>query len=501
MEKESRVVFRNVGQLYFPQTRVECHYSLTSDHPWTSKDWIGLFEVGWSSVTDYHTYTWALVPEGYTKGTNVNCCALFHAFYLPRPSPVEYQFVYVNEKGEVCARSRNFTFCAPKPLDELETMKEDRGEEEEEAEDGEEELLLVIPRAQLLQSRLEVCLKEQADLKQALKMAKGEKEVDEKSRTEARREWEHEREAMAKEISELTENLRHNCETLKKMEGKHKVLKGTLGHFTRLARDVKYTQESLSTELSDLLAVKSESQQRIGDLEDDIKVLTDRTNETNTELERMKERAKKLSNQMKHEDEKRKSLQAENEAALAEVRALQERLESSEHVAEKLRRELRELGTQQGHTHTELHQARLQVARLTLQLSEEHLALKEERANWALEREAYKQTAEIDKKKLQELSCEVQRKEEWLQEERMEREKLEVELGRERDGNRVLLSDAKREVQELRASQRKEREQQRLEKQGETGPNLEPRAGEGKLLLLPEVINPILSELADSPLW
>lgn len=47
---------------------------------------------------------------------------------------------------------------------------------------------------------------------------------------------------------------------------------------------------------------------------------------------------------------------------------------------------------------------------------------------------------QTDKKKLQELSCEVQRKEEWLQEERAEREKLEVELGSERDCNRVSES-------------------------------------------------------------
>lgn len=49
---------------------------------------------------------------------------------------------------------------------------------------------------------------------------------------------------------------------------------------------------------------------------------------------------------------------------------------------------------------------------------------------------------QTDKKKLQELSCEMQRKQEWLQEERMEREKLEVELGRERDCNRVSKSIA-----------------------------------------------------------
>lgn len=87
--------------------------------------------------------------------------------------------------------------------------------------------------------------------------------------------------------------------------------------------------------------------------------------------------------------------QAENEADLLEVRSLQERLDASELVAESLRRELRELGTRQAHTQTELHQARLQVAQLTLQLSEENLVFREERANWALEREAFKHAAEV----------------------------------------------------------------------------------------------------------
>lgn len=59
---------------------------------------------------------------------------------------MEYEFRYVDKMGEVCAHSHPFTFRAPKPLEELETVKEEADEE-----DGEEELLLVIPRAQLLQ--------------------------------------------------------------------------------------------------------------------------------------------------------------------------------------------------------------------------------------------------------------------------------------------------------------------------------------------------------------
>ncbi|XP_072238443.1 calcium-binding and coiled-coil domain-containing protein 1-like [Leuresthes tenuis] len=569
MDKHPTVVFRNVGQLYFPQTRVECHYSLTSEHQWSSGDWIGIFEMGWSSLKQYYTYTWALVPEGYTERTIVDYCALFQASYLPRPSDVEYQFVYVDKMGKVCSRSRPFIFCAPKPLEELETLKEEQDEE-----DGEEELMLVIPRAQLLQSRLEECLKKQEDLQQALDIAREKMEDKKEISKAARIEWESERGAMREQITELRDNLRHSCEMLRKMEEKHK--------------DATYSQENLTSELSKLMAEKAENQQKIKDLENDMKVLSDKEKEASNELERVKERVKKTSSQMKHDEEKRKTLQAEMEASVVEVRGLQEHLEASDHVAESLRRELRELGTRQSHTHTELHQARLQVAQLTLQLSEEDLMLREERANSTLEREAYKHAAEIDKKKIQELTCELQRKEDWLQEERVERDNLETELGREK----VLLKDAKRELQELRAVLRKlqeEREEEQIDKQArdlvnyirqfeqklgivpETQPqsrvtscifpgssserdeddapsassrsipsplfvpaqleqpdrtetpaethtqsdvdkpafdtldekrqHCETQAEEGKQLILPELVNPVLSELSDSPMW
>ncbi|TNN81323.1 Calcium-binding and coiled-coil domain-containing protein 1 [Liparis tanakae] len=382
MDKLSTVVFRNVGQLYFPQTRVECHYSLTSDHRWSSSDWIGIFEMGCSSVKQYYTYTWAVVPEGYTEGTSINCFVLFQASYLPRPSAMQYQFIYVDSMGEVCARSRSFTFRAPKPLEELETVKEEQDEE-----DGEEELLIVIPRAQLLQSQLDECFKKQANAHQALDAAKEETEKEKSNSNTAMVEWEREREAMKEELSELRDNLRLNCEMLKKMEGKHEI----------------------------------------------------------------------------QADHASRCLGVENQAALVEVRGLQERLETSEHVAEGLRRELRKLGTRKGHTHTELNQARLQVAQLTLLLSEENLVLREERASWALEREAYKHAAETEANRFQELSCEVQRKEEWFQEERMEREKLEVTLEQERDCNRNV-----------------------------TRQRGEPPAAEGRLLMLPQPVDPVL---------
>lgn len=99
------------------------------------------------------------------------------------------------------------------------------------------------------------------------------------------------------------------------------------------------------------------------------------------------------------------AVQEENETALQDARALQESLEASEHLVESLRRELRELGSRQGHTHTDLQQARLQAAQLALQLSEENLAHREEVAGWALEREALKQAAEVRRTQRRPSSC------------------------------------------------------------------------------------------------
>ncbi|XP_012993622.2 calcium-binding and coiled-coil domain-containing protein 1b isoform X2 [Esox lucius] len=450
MESQSKVEFRNVGQMYFPQSRVDCHFSLRADHHWTNKDWIGLFKADWSSVKEYSTFAWAVTPEGFSGGTNANCCVHFQASYLPRPSDVEYQFVYVDHQGQVCARSRNFTFCISKPLDELETLTEEKEQEEGDEEGDGDDLMLVVPRAQLLQTRLEECLRDQAVLKKAREEAEREKEREEEKSKRAKEEWEREREEMKEEITELRDHLRRCSERMEDMDGKQK--------------DMQFSQETVSN----LLDEKAESQQRIRELEDDIIALTNRWKETEAELERMKERVKKMSTQLRDEENERNNLQMENGAVLAELRVTQKRLEASERKAEGLRQELSEMVAQQGHSHAELHQARLQAAQLTLQQSDADLALREGRARWAQEREAFKQAAELDKEKVQKLSRELQRKEEWLQEERMEREKLEVELGKEKDCSRVQLSDARRELQEAMAILRKnekEREQLKLERQ------------------------------------
>ncbi|KAM3616973.1 uncharacterized protein V6R79_000367 [Siganus canaliculatus] len=501
MEKAWQVEFRNVGCNYFPQSRVDCHYTLSSQHNWASNDWIGLFKVGWLSVKDYHTFVWALAPTDYQEGTEVNYCVHFQASYLPKPSAQEYEFVYIDAKGEVCSRSSKFTFCAPKPLEDLVTL-----EEESHGEEGGTDMLLVVPRAEVLQNRLQECLRERAEL---LQVQEGENRQREREKLEykrARESWDRHRKMLESDIDSLQEELKQSQEKIEEIQRKQK--------------EEKALGELLAQEKSTLLDAKEESNVRITELEEDIKTLTQRTVERETELERMKERAKRATAQRKEEENDRKSLQnklehteselrslskefqglrnslaqrdtsvlqlqstittltqklttahrkeAENEATLKEMRSLRERFNTSERIAEGLKSDLSAMVAQRDQGQAELHQARLQAAQLTLQLADSSLALREGRARWAQERQNLQRTAEKDHEQLEKVNTEMQRVEEKLQEERMERVKLEVELGREKDCNRVQLCETRRELQELKASVRvaqKEKEQLIAEKQ------------------------------------
>ncbi|XP_050978162.1 calcium-binding and coiled-coil domain-containing protein 1b isoform X2 [Labeo rohita] len=440
MEEKRTVTFRDVAESYFSQTRVDCRYTISKQHSWSSHDWIGLFKVGWLTVKEYYTFAWALAPEGYQTGTDANCSVAFHSSYLPIPGGEAYQFVYVDERDEICAVSSQFTFCSPRPLDELVTLEQEKnGGEEEEGDD----LLVVVPKALILQNLLEGCQRELHELRKRFETADAEVERERERWKTERDESERVQNEMRSQTDELKCNLRQSHEKIEELKQKQK--------------DVQSTHGDMAAELNGLLAERDENHQRIKELKQDAATLTQQKLDIEAELDRMKERVKKMTIQRRDEEKERRDLQIENEQAHAELRTLQERLEASERSTEALRRDLSELGSLQSHSHAELHQVRLQTAQMSLQLSQANLALREGQATWAQERETLRQSAELDKDRILKLSRELQKKEEWLQEERTEREKLEVELGNEKDCNRELRAS-------LRALQ-KEQEQHQLEKQ------------------------------------
>lgn len=92
----------------------------------------------------------SLIIDNFLKENSVSS---FSASYLPKPSSQEYEFVYVDAKGEVCSRSSKFTFCAPRPLEDLVTL-----EDESHGEDEGTGMLLVIPRAEMLQVSMKTAI-------------------------------------------------------------------------------------------------------------------------------------------------------------------------------------------------------------------------------------------------------------------------------------------------------------------------------------------------------
>ncbi|XP_063077775.1 calcium-binding and coiled-coil domain-containing protein 2 [Engraulis encrasicolus] len=109
----SQVVFVDVPRSYPTSTSVTCSYTLTAalqPHP---RDWIGLFRVGWNTTQSYHTFVWVepcldrLGPEPVTKQV------VFNDYYLPKDDG-DYQFCYVDNKGQVRGASTPFSFQNPR---------------------------------------------------------------------------------------------------------------------------------------------------------------------------------------------------------------------------------------------------------------------------------------------------------------------------------------------------------------------------------------------------
>ncbi|XP_072306015.1 calcium-binding and coiled-coil domain-containing protein 1 isoform X2 [Eucyclogobius newberryi] len=500
IEMEKTVEFRNISCSYFPESRVDCHYTVSSQHAWASADWIGLFEVGWSSIKAYHTFVWALAPSDFEEGTEFNCCVQFQASYLPCASPTQYEFVYIDAKGDVCSRSSSFTFSAPKPIEDLVTLEEDSH-----GEDEGNDMLLVVPRAELLQSHLQECLQERSEL---LKLHEATNKLREREKEEYKRAkqcWDRRCNNYEMDMARLQtelEQAQDKMEKMKEMQTKETAL-----------------GESLLQEKCALMDAKDLGEQRIRELEEDIRMMTERTMERDIELERMKERARRAGVQKREEEDERINLQikleqaeaelrslskefqglrnslaqrdtsilqlqntistltqkltsahrkeAESEAAVKEMRSLREHLSVSERRAEGLKSDLCAMVTQRDLGQAEVHQARLQAAQLTLQLAESSLTLREGRAHWVQEKQSLQHCIEKDHELVEKLHVEIQKLEETLQEEKMERVKLDVELGREKDCNRVQLNETRRELQELKTSLRitqKEKEQLQTEK-------------------------------------
>jgi len=67
----SHVRFICIPETFTSGADVQCSYVISEDLVVNSRDWVGLYKVGWRSSSDYFYYEWSPIPSSYVVGTEV----------------------------------------------------------------------------------------------------------------------------------------------------------------------------------------------------------------------------------------------------------------------------------------------------------------------------------------------------------------------------------------------------------------------------------------------
>uniref|UniRef100_A0A2R9A9U1 Calcium-binding and coiled-coil domain-containing protein 1 n=1 Tax=Pan paniscus TaxID=9597 RepID=A0A2R9A9U1_PANPA len=395
------VNFLNVARTYIPNAKVECHYTLPPGTMPSASDWIGIFKVEAACVRDYHTFVWSSVPESTTDGSPIH-------------TSVQFQ--------------------EPRPMDELVTLEEA---------DGGSDILLVVPKATVLQNQLDESQQERNDLMQLKLQLEG-------------------------QVTELRSRVQELERALATARQEHTELMEQYKGISRSHGEITEERDILSRQQGDHVA-------RILELEDDIQTISEKVLTKEVELDRLRDTVKALTREQEKLLGQLKEVQADKEQSEAELEPLKEQLRgaqelaaSSQQKATLLGEELASAAAARDRTIAELHRSRLEVAEVDSRLAELGLHLKEEKCQWSKERAGLLQSVEAEKDKILKLSAEILRLEKAVQEERTQNQVFKTELAREKDSSLVQLSESKRELTELRSALRvlqKEKEQLQEEKQ------------------------------------
>ncbi len=142
--KKDVVNFNDIRKAYPPTEDLDVHYVLVADSDLkpASRDWIGLFKVGWSSSRDYYTFEWVTELTNDGKGK-----AAFAGRRLPPEDKQFYQFCYVSSDGHVRGASSPFQFSV---IAEIATAMDDL----ELVEVSEDSLMILQPKDKPVESEI-----------------------------------------------------------------------------------------------------------------------------------------------------------------------------------------------------------------------------------------------------------------------------------------------------------------------------------------------------------
>ncbi|XP_077996546.1 uncharacterized protein LOC144449873 [Glandiceps talaboti] len=308
----AQVVFQNVAETYPPGAHIECHYTLTIAIQPTSRDWVGLYKVGWTSVKDYQTFNYVSIPAR-VDDNDIEATVLFSAYYLPKEDGEFYQFVYVNKNGEVKGASTPFQFKTPTADDFIEI------------EDENTDMLLIKTKTAFCEERLNQANEEKAKLVRQL------------------RRFEDTQDNLTQKITELHKQLDEEKKNYTQLEGWYKKALSTSSAIesdkhglqlkvTHTEDEIKKLTEDIEKKEKALAEVVKKSETCEGNLEELTKVKED--------LERQLEDSK---NEIEMYKEQFTAADIENKTLLEQVAALKSQLSDTDQSLMKTKEETNQL--------------------------------------------------------------------------------------------------------------------------------------------------------------
>ena len=166
------VSFIDTQSVYPPSEDLEVRFTVGEAVETSSRDWVGLYKVGWTAAKDYYTFEWAPAASGETR----NCTVVFQARRLPRDEHSSFQFCYVTKSSDVRGVSAPF---------QIKSYVDDDLECIEVQDDNLESLVLVNSRA--AENRLDQYREQNALLESTVQRTKAEYSVLQEQLDEAER--------------------------------------------------------------------------------------------------------------------------------------------------------------------------------------------------------------------------------------------------------------------------------------------------------------------------
>ena len=450
----SAVIFNSVPECYPPDREIECRYTIKSSVKPHSRDWIGLFKVGWQSSREYYTYEWSPMLEIQIgeQGKAIHNRVLFRERYLPRADDEFYQFCYVTNAGDVRGASVPFQIKT-KPVE-----QEDLECCEIEDDDG-SSIMLVKNKTAMLEESLARTLEENT----VLKASKETMEVDLSNANEKIMELESQKvelttavKAAKKRLAQLESVVAQKNQLLEAEQSRRKEVESTVDNLKTLQEnsdrridelmmlmeqqraqtsEVEKNKEKLVVERKQYLDTMTADRQMIDKQQNEIKAKEDELNLLKNRFIEFRTKARAESDDFAEKLEKLTTANGKFQEQLAQSIAENNILKRNlEEESERLTKKVRE-------AHLELRNKDQEVQKLQQEISNYDCVVTDlENSKEEILKDASRE-AELYGKKIEKLLDEGKEKQELAYQLEQELEDVKSQLNQERGKTTALEED------------------------------------------------------------